>query len=237
MGEAMTRKGDLLDPIEEEILRRYVGLRSRMDHELLLEPEPTPEGPSEDFDRDDEPHPRDARDGVRLKRAGLAEEDFPGDIRLANAVARICLNAIQEQLPDFAFFARDVFVRTRRRDTRRRGNFDLLPRFLFSINWADTGPGFSWPESYHVTFIPQHRRHIVTASVDSPDIWGCTDFALGWFRQTEERSASIRRVIRRWWSFRRQNHHQPKWEAFLAAGEVGAEDAERWCFKHWPDQY
>jgi hypothetical protein len=50
---------------------------------------------------------------------------------------------------------------------------------LLCINWADSGPGFSWPEAYHITRIPGFDQHIVTASRDSPDAWGCTDHAIG----------------------------------------------------------
>jgi hypothetical protein len=138
------KNDELLDPIEEDILRRYFGLRPRLSDGPLLEPEPAPGATSaENVEDDDEPPARNATEGVRLTRVELAEEDFPGDIRLANATARICLNAIQERLPDFVAFSRDALVSARRRDARRRGNFDLLPRFLFSINWADSAPGFS----------------------------------------------------------------------------------------------
>jgi hypothetical protein len=88
-----------------------------------------------------------------------------------------------------------------------------------------------------VTFIPQYRRHVVTASVDSSDIWGCTDLAIGWFRDAQERSAAIRRVIRRWWGFHWREHQQLRWAEFLSAGEVSSEEAERWCFKRWPSEW
>jgi hypothetical protein len=57
-----------------------------------------------------------AHRACRLTRStDLAEQDFPGDIRLANAVARICLNAIQERLPDFVLLTEGGFVHVLRR--------------------------------------------------------------------------------------------------------------------------
>lgn len=46
------------------------------------------------------------------------------------------------------------------------------PELVCCINWADSGPGYSWPESYYVTYLPGLEKYIVTASLDSPDVWG-----------------------------------------------------------------
>jgi hypothetical protein len=40
------------------------------------------------------------------------------------------------------------------------------------------GPGYPWPESYHVTYIPGLEKFIVTASRDGADAFGCADHAL-----------------------------------------------------------
>ena len=53
------------------------------------------------------------------------------------------------------------------------------PQLICTINWADSGPGFSWPESYHVTYLPGFDKFVVTASRDGPDAWGCDDHAIG----------------------------------------------------------
>lgn len=64
-------------------------------------------------------------------------------LMLENAVARICLESIQNDLPQWAVL-RDGSVelgRPRRRAKRRTR--DLSPLHLFTINWGDSGPGFS----------------------------------------------------------------------------------------------
>ena len=53
------------------------------------------------------------------------------------------------------------------------------PQLVCTINWADSGPGYSWPESYHVTYLPGFDRFVMTASRDGPDAWGCVDQAIG----------------------------------------------------------
>ena len=56
----------------------------------------------------------------------------------------------------------------------------LFPQHLFTINWAFSGPGFSWPEAYYATWVPGYEVAIVTASSDSSDAYGgCTDLAIG----------------------------------------------------------
>ena len=231
------KRTDYLDAVEEDILGRYFGLRPQLEDVLLLEPEMPVDTPVhlESFENENNPQrARDARVGVRLTRStDLAEQDFPGDIRLANAVARICLNAIQERLPDFVLLTEGGFVHARRRDARRRGVVELLPRLLFVINWADTAPGFCWPESYHVTYLPEYRRYVVTASVDSTESWGCTDMALGWFPQGEDRLNACRRIVTRWWNHRRRKHDQSQWAEVISSGDGSAEDAERWRFQCW----
>jgi hypothetical protein len=145
------------DEVEFEILRRYFGLKPRLDEKLLLEPDP-PGDVSEDPNTEkDEEHRRSARDsgtGVRVSRAHLHADDFPGDIFTANAVARICLKSIQGHLPNFVAFNRTVVIEGRRRERHPSRPVMLLSAHLFTINWATSGPGFEWPEAYRLTFIP-----------------------------------------------------------------------------------
>jgi hypothetical protein len=52
-----------------------------------------------------------------------------------------------------------------------------LPRR--QINWADSGPGLSWPADYNLVWLPTYDRFVLTYSADSPDAFGYCDFALG----------------------------------------------------------
>jgi len=43
---------------------------------------------------------------------------------------------------------------------------------LFQINWADSGPGLSWPADYNLVWVPSFARFVLTYSADSPDAFG-----------------------------------------------------------------
>ena len=117
------------------------------------------------------------RDGIGPR---LSELDS-NSLMLENAIARICLESISDQLPQWAVVHDgDVtLARPRRRVARRLRA--LSPVHLFTLNWADSGPGFSWPEAYYVTSLPGYDVAIVTASADSPDTNGYCDIAVGWY--------------------------------------------------------
>ena len=44
------------------------------------------------------------------------------------------------------------------------GRLAFVADFICNINWADSGPGMSWPEAYHVFRVPGFDRYVVTAS-------------------------------------------------------------------------
>jgi hypothetical protein len=100
--------------------------------------------------------------------------------RLAIAVAQIVLHEIQETLPQWAA-AWDDGVLLHRKKHKRHKDARLVsnPRLVCTINWADSRPGFSWPESYHVTYLPGFNKFIITASRDGNDASGCSDHAIG----------------------------------------------------------
>ena len=71
------------------------------------------------------------------------------------AVAAILLERIQDQLPQWAS-VRDGKATLGRtlRDRAADRTVEITPVHLVTINWADSGPGFSWREAYHVTYVP-----------------------------------------------------------------------------------
>jgi len=101
---------------------------------------------------------------------------------LENAVARLVLEGIQDRLPQWAtrdkegdvIFGWNILPKTNRK-------LSFAPQCLFGINWANSGPGFSWPEEYYLAYVPLYDRFVVTASQDSPDVYGYTDIAIGHF--------------------------------------------------------
>ena len=151
---------------------------------------------------------------------------------LPNAVARIALSGAQGRLPQWAAVSAAGDVQLgRQRWQRSPQAVSLMPRFLFMINWADSGPGFSWPEAYNVTSLPGFQRSVVTASADSTDAHGYTDFAIGWFPDSEDWRAGCKRVITGWW--RSMLDFQEPWEYLFNAGAVDEEEAYAWREEVW----
>lgn len=129
-----------------------------------------------------------------------AEHGVFSDLGLDNAVARIVLVGVQDQLPHWIAFGRGGQVVRGRDPWRRKATgVALLPRFLFEINWGDSAPGISWPERYHYCAIPGYDRSVVTVSVDSPESHGYTDFAIDWFPDAEPWRVACRRIVTGWW--------------------------------------
>jgi hypothetical protein len=166
--------------------------------------------------------------------------DYGHDTRLANAVARLALNAIADRLPQWAAVSQSgdwVFARARQQ--RRVAAVDPLPRFLLTINWADSGPGFSWPESYHATWLPGFDCFVVTLSDDSPEAHGYTDIAIGNFPADGDFDAEVKRIVCDFWN--KQTHADPEqaWEHLFDEGCIDAETAYRWRAAVWciePDE-
>jgi hypothetical protein len=151
---------------------------------------------------------------------------------LAEKVAAIALEVVQQRLPQWGPVYKDgelVYARKLRRTPARR--VVVAPRHLFTINWADSGPGFPWPEAYHATFIPGFERYIVTASRDSDDLYGCCDHAIGWFDAKE----SAKAIVRAWWAMRRDYEQEP-WVDLLNAGSIGKAEAYALCKTVWPEE-
>src|SRR5215813_5691464 len=88
--------------------------------------------------------------------------------RLQIAVAQILLHHVQDRLPQWAAITSDgELVTNRRRHARHKdARLQFNPRLLFEINWATSGPGYEWPEAYHVTSVPGFEKYISTASRD-----------------------------------------------------------------------
>jgi hypothetical protein len=158
------------------------------------------------------------------------EDNFP----LRNEVARIALSVIQSRLPQFAVISAGGTVTLGREhfDTASR-DVMLLPQFLLMINWADTAPGISWPESYHATYIPGFNRWIVTAAQDSPDMWGVTELAIGSFESGIPLHDGCRRAIMDWWSLQSDGG---KWAYVWQEAVISREQADEWAESVWPTE-
>jgi hypothetical protein len=156
---------------------------------------------------------------------------------LAEKVAAIALEVVQERLPQWGATRADgtvVLGRKLKQPPARR--VVVAPRHLFTINWADSGPGFSWPEAYHATFIPGFERYIVTASRDSEDLYGCCDHAIGWFDADTDWKEGAKAIVSAWWTVRRDCGSQEAWVELLDTGSLRKSDAHALRDAIWPEE-
>ena len=222
---------DYFDPGEIAILRAYFGLEPRPgDPPLsqLYEPEESEEYESEPFPgEDDEPRVLHAAP-IRLQHI---PDDGPIN-ELSEAVARICLGEVQEQLPQFWD---PKYGPARLRFPTPARQRPLKPELLLEINWDSPMPGIDWPESYFVTFIPGFERFVVTASVDSQQNYGVLDVAAGWFPASESVLDGSRRILLDWWRDYAENE-TPAWAEQYGCGVIDYDEGERMRALVWPDE-
>lgn len=184
------------------------------------------------------------RQSMLLDRLGF--ETDPGDLytRLDAWVGAFATRDVQSRLPNWGLVNSDgTLVLARKVDrTRRSKTVTGLSRFLLEINWADSGPGYSWPAVYSVTWLPGFDRHVVTYSADSPDALGYCDFALGHFAHhadAHENRAQVRAIIVGDWRRQFELYDQAPWEHLLQAGDVSDAEAMQWRAEAWAghDEY
>jgi hypothetical protein len=122
-------------------------------------------------------------------------------------------------------------------ERRARRKVELWPRHLLTINWADSGPGFSWPVAYTATYVPGFDHTVVTASADCPEAFGgACDLAIGAFGWETSTLDGSRRVIMSDWQRQRREHGQQCWAYLFDAGIVDKAEAEAWADVVWSDR-
>ena len=180
-------------------------------------------------DGDDE-----ARGPIRLRPSDSGRQNIPAG--LSNAVARLVLSGIQNRLPQWAVGSGDGHMHFAREYTgRRNGQVEPLPRFLFGINWADSGPGFSWPEDYYATYLPGFDIYVITASQDSPDVHGYTDEAIGTAPTDLPVATGAKSVVQEWWQSQ-ADYGQYRWEYVWTEGEISSGAAKAWADEIWDEE-
>ena len=170
-----------------------------------------------------------------IKRLRFTEE--PGYRTLVDvAAAFIVLENAEARLPQWGVFRDDELVLARKyRDRQKAPDRKVLlqPRHLFTINWADSGPGFSWPVAYYVTWVPIYERFVVTASADSPDALGYCDFALGAFRADTPVKEGAKAIICADWKAQQGGWDQQRWAYLFGTGLITETDAYAWADEVW----
>jgi hypothetical protein len=153
--------------------------------------------------------------------------------RVEAAVGQVLVQNVQERLPQWACFSDRRAYFGRKYHKRLKGkSLEFLPQHLFTINWADSGPGFSWPEAYYLAYIPGRNRYVVIASQDSTDVWGCTDQAIGHYDAGEDKLLGAKRLIAARWRPVDVPDAQP-WGHLFDTGLVDQITAEQWRREVW----
>lgn len=181
-----------------------------------------------------QPHPGPTQSGPVRLLVSYDGYDYSHETRLANAVARIALNAIADRLPQWMTrLASGEMAYARAPQPRRLPTVELMPRFLLMINWADSGPGYSWPESYHATCLPGFDCFVVTLSDDSPEMHGYTDMAIGHFPADANFDAEVERIICDLWLANGAGDPELAWAHLWDPGYIDVGTAYAWRDRVW----
>ena len=155
--------------------------------------------------------------------------------RLQIAVAQILLHHVQDSLPQWAAITRGgELVTNRRRHARHKdARLRFNPRLLFEINWATNGPGYEWPEAYHVTHVPGFKKYIFTASRDGDDAFGCADHAIGAADKSDDLQQAAKKVLTSYWQEQADGWDQRRWESCIREGLIHDRTASAWAEAVW----
>ncbi len=206
-----TKQTSLFLPEEHRIISEWLGVKpmEKISNDLTLE--------------------------IALTNLGLNVDEISMHSTEAYAVAAILLERVQERLPQWASVKEDETILARDyRDRAAERVIEITPRHLFTLNWADSGPGFSWPESYYVTFVPSYDVFIVTGSVDCTDLYGVTDFALGHFSKKKEMIKACGALILDEWEML-TTYDQHRWAYLFGEGLIDSTYAEKLADTIWDE--
>lgn len=155
--------------------------------------------------------------------------------RCSIAVAQILLHNIQEELPSWGCTRNDgtVVLGRLRHKRHQDARLNFNPKHVLTVNWADSGPGFSWPEAYYITYLPKFNKHIVTASRDGEDAFGCTDHAIGFADGDMSLLDAAKEIIISNWLWQRKSWGQARWAYLFDEGFINAENANEWASEVW----
>jgi hypothetical protein len=165
-----------------------------------------------------------------LDEWGIPEEINGYQARSSAGVAQIVLDRIQGRLPQWmgpTGGARPYF------DRRVRRKVELWPQHLFTINWADTAPRYSWPVAYKATYVPGFDRTVVTASADCTEVFGVCDIAIGAFGPEVSILQGTRDIIVNHWTWQQDEWGQARWAYLLDTVLVGEAEAQAWADEVW----
>ena len=161
------------------------------------------------------------------------------------ATAHILLESAEGRLPQWALVdcsaktAQPIIFARPYRDPvgKPLRKVSVASRSLFTINWADSGPGYSWPVEYRLVWVPFYERWVVTASADSTDAHGYCDFALGSFSRNEPTEETVGSIIKRDWSSQLSEYGQERWAYLFDNSMANKKLASRWADEVWDPEW
>ena len=177
-------------PREHAILAEYFDLQEKQPqqarvfdpHEITIE--------ENDYD--------EAVEGIACRKS-YGGRDYRA---IDNAVARIALAPVRKNLPTWGGLGKDGAFHSRQSENEsilpERG-YRSDPVHVLSINWASSGPSYSWPLKYYISWIPHYERYVVTVSYDSPEVEGYLDLAIGDLSEGASVEKELKSVIVRHW--------------------------------------
>ena len=151
------------------------------------------------------------------------------------AIAKVLLKNIQNRLPNSGIVDEYGFVSLTRKIEKNNlslSKIAFIPRLIFSINWADTAPGMSWPEEYRITYVPDYDEYFITASSDSEDYYhGISgDIVLGVSRDDVE---DIKSIITGHWNELKLEYEQLEFTNILQEGLINKDEINKWKKEVW----
>lgn len=174
--------------------------------------------------------------GIAMERGyGIPEMDGytpPGRTYASRAVASLVLTPVAHLLPSYGYKEHGQWRSSRGEAAPSWRDLGLTARHLFTIDWALTAPGVSWPEEYYVVYVPEFDSYVVTASNDHGD-FDALDRALGWFSGGEEPIIGSSRVIVDEWKRQLHDNEQMRWEMLFSEGLMSKEEVDALADAVW----
>lgn len=169
----------------------------------------------------------------KLLRAAGFDRDCDPYTRLDAWVGAFAVAEIQARLPNAGICSGTGVTLTRQFREVEERKVSGLARHLFTINWADSAPGISWPVAYTLVWIPVFDQFVVVASADGEDAFGCADFALGRFPAGGDWVAQVKDIVVRDWRAARDGWNQSAWAYLFDSGAIPEEVTMAWRREVW----
>ena len=169
----------------------------------------------------------------KLLRAAGFDRDCDPYTRLDAWVGAFAVAEIQARLPNAGICSGTGVTLTRQFREVEERKVSGLARHLFTINWADSAPGISWPVAYTLVWIPVFDQFVVVASADGEDAFGYADFALGRFPAGGDWVAQVKDIVVRDWRAARDGWNQSAWAYLFDSGAIPEEVTMAWRREVW----